>query len=674
MHRRTALVAALAATVVLLGAVQLAPGAAPSARAAGLTSYSGCAELLAAYRTELERSATTGVLGWPERVFAVTSGVPAAGPAARDSAATGAATAAVGSGPTGTNLQEQGVDEPDLAKLQDGRLVVLTGNRLKVVSAEAQPRLLGSLTMPGDEVYGGELLLVGDRAVVVVPGWRQDPKSQPSTGGGERRMLMPIRPGVPTTEVVLVDLSDDQPRLLERSTYDGQYVSARLVGGTLRLVTTTRPQPVVVYPTEAGPMAEHLARMANEQAATGVGLSDVLPQVVRRDADGTVLEHGAAVACDQTFHAPHPSGASTLLVTTIRPGDGLAATDRTAVTTDGDLVYAAEDRLYVATSRWGTVAPMFGLDDTGSAADRSLPEEVRTEIHAFDTTSDTETTYVGSGSVPGYVLGRWALSRYDGALRVATTRQPPWDATATDGATGTTPTTSSMVVKLAERDGALVETGRVTGLGRGEQIRAVRYFGDIAAVVTFRQTDPLYLLDLSGDPRLLGELKVPGFSTYLHPLGDGLLLGIGQDATSTGQVSGMQVSVFDVSDLSHPVLRDRLRLGDGWSAALDDSRAFGYDPGQRIATFPFTSYDPSGAGQERPGALGVSVAEDGTLHLAGRLDTTAGSWPQRVLSDGERVFAVTDTSVVAADASTMARTGELTFGSDGLAGGGVLVP
>jgi uncharacterized secreted protein with C-terminal beta-propeller domain len=129
-----------------------------------------------------------------------------------------------------------------------------------------------------------------------------------------------------------------------------------------------------------------------------------------------------------------------------------------------------------------------------------------------------------------------------------------------------------------------------------------------------------------------------------------------------------------VSDLSHPVLRDRLRLGDGWSAALDDSRAFGYDPGQRIATFPFTSYDPSGAGQERPGALGVSVAEDGTLHLAGRLDTTAGSWPQRVLSDGERVFAVTDTSVVAADASTMARTGELTFGSDGLAGGGVLVP
>ena len=123
---------------------------------------------------------------------------------------------------------------------------------------------------------------------------------------------MPIRPGVPTTEVVLVDLTGDQPRLLERSTYDGQYVSARLVGGTLRLVTTTRPQPEVVHPTEPGPVAEQRARAANEQAAAGVGLSDVLPQVVRRDADGTVLEHGAAVACDQTFHAPHPSGAPEL--------------------------------------------------------------------------------------------------------------------------------------------------------------------------------------------------------------------------------------------------------------------------------------------------------------------------------------------------------------------------
>ena len=653
MHSRTVLVGVLAAAVTGLGAVQLAPGLAPAARADGLAGYTDCPELLSSYRTELSRMVTAYGFGGGQYAVRDVAMSASSGVAARSAADTASAPGAVGSGATGTNLQEQGVDEPDLAKLRDGRLVVLTGNRLRVVAAEAQPRLLGSLRVTDGDMYGGELLLVGDRAVVVTPGWRADTRSKTETSGDRR--MMSYLPGTPTTEVVLVDLSDNQPRLLERSVYDGQYVSARLVDGTVRLVTTTRPQPPIVYPTEPGPGAEQQATVANQRAAASVTLDKILPQVVRTGPDGTVLERGPAVACDRTFHARVPSGASTLLVTTLRPGEGLAATDRTAVTTDGDLVYAAEDRLYVATSRWGTVGPIGLMDDVRPGRATTPADEVSTELHAFDTTSDSRTSYVGSGTVPGYVLGRWALSRYEGALRVATTRQPPWQG---DGEQ--TGETSSMVVKLVERAGALVETGRVGGLGRTEQIRAVRYFGDIAAVVTFRQTDPLYLLDLSGDPEVLGELKVPGFSTYLHPLGDGLLLGLGQDATENGQITGMQASVFDVSDLAHPVLRDRLRLGNGWSPALDDSRAFGYDPQRRQATLPFTSYDPTTPIGEQPGALGLSVASDGGLTLTGRLEL-AGSWPQRVLTDGDRVYAVTDNGVIAGDPDTMQRTGELDF-------------
>jgi uncharacterized secreted protein with C-terminal beta-propeller domain len=651
MHRRTALVGVLAATITGLGAVQLAPGVAPPARADGLAGYSSCDELLGGYRAELGRAVTA--YGFGGGMYAARD-VATSVSAARSSAETATAPGAVGSGATGTNLQEQGVDEPDLAKLRDGRLVVLTGHRLRIVSAESEPRLLGSLQVTDGDMYGGELLLVGDRAVVVVPGWRNDTRAKPDTSG-ERRMMSYL-PGTPTTEVVLVDLSDDEPRLLERSVYDGQYVSARLVDGTVRLVTTTRPQPPIVYPTEPGPGAELESLVANQRAASNVTLDSVLPQVVRTDADGTVLERGAAVRCDRTFHARTPSGASTLLVTTLRPGDGLAATDRTAVTTDGDLVYAAEDRLYVATSRWGTVGPIGLMDDVRPSRTTAPTDEVSTELHAFDTTSDSRTTYVGSGTVPGYLLGRWALSSHEGALRVATTRQPPWQGEGEQAGE-----TSSMVVKLVERGGALVETGRAGGLGRGEQIRAVRYFGDIAAVVTFRQTDPLYLLDLSGDPKVLGELKVPGFSTYLHPLGDGLLLGLGQDATENGQITGMQASVFDVSDLAHPVLRDRLRLGNGWSPALDDSRAFGYDPQRRQATFPFTSYDPAMSLGEQPSALGLTVASDGELSLTGRLELSGDSWPQRVLTDGDRIYAVTDTGIIAGDAGTMHQTGHLDF-------------
>jgi len=364
-----------------------------------------------------------------------------------------------------------------------------------------------------------------------------------------------------------------------------------------------------------------------------------------------VLERGTAVACDRTAYAPEARGAGTLMVTTMRPGErGLVATDRTAVTTDGDLVYASADRLYVATSRWGTVAPMTAVDTRGVVS----TDEVRTQLHAFDTSSPTTTTYVGSGDVAGYVYGRWALSEYDGVLRVATTRQPPWTA---EGAWGET---SSMVVKLAERDGKLVETGRISGLGRTEQIRAVRYFGELAAVVTFRQTDPLYLLDLGDEPRMLGELKIPGFATYLHPLGAGLLLGVGQDATARGEVTGMQVSVFDISDPSSPRQVDRLSLGPGWSPALDDSRAFSYDPPRRMVTFPFTSY--TNIGGESSDALGIAVGRDGTLREVGRLDLGPQAWAARVFFSGDLVLAVSDTGVVAGDVATMTRTGSVSFG------------
>ena len=173
MSRRSALLAGtVVAAVAGLGAAQLLPGAAPSAQAAGLVGYDGCDELLAHYRTELTRSATAwgfGVGGGFGLADDVAGAPMAASGAARESAA---GPDAVGSGPTGTNVQEQGVDEPDLVKLQDGRLVVLTGNRVRVLSAEAEPRLLGSLRVGGDDTYGGELLLDGDRALAIVPGYR----------------------------------------------------------------------------------------------------------------------------------------------------------------------------------------------------------------------------------------------------------------------------------------------------------------------------------------------------------------------------------------------------------------------------------------------------------------------------------------------------------------------
>jgi hypothetical protein len=156
---------------------------------------------------------------------------------------------------------------------------------------------------------------------------------------------------------------------------------------------------------------------------------------------------------------------------------------------------------------------------------------------------------------------------------------------------------------------------------------------DTAYVVTFRQTDPLYTLDLS-DPRrpeVLGELKIPGYSAYLHPVGEGMVLGVGQDATDDGQVRGTQVSVFDVSDLSDPVRLDTYTLGEGTNSQAEyDHHAFLYWNG--LAVVPVQQWWWDGSKDSGfMGAVGLSVAADGELTELGKVVHPGGdkNWDGR---------------------------------------------
>jgi Beta propeller domain len=129
---------------------------------------------------------------------------------------------------------------------------------------------------------------------------------------------------------------------------------------------------------------------------------------------------------------------------------------------------------------------------------------------------------------------------------------------------------------LARKGDALDQIGSVTGLGATEQIYAVRFIGDLGYVVTFRQTDPLYVIDLKDPtkPRVAGELKIPGFSSYLHPFGEGYLLGVGQSATDQGRATGAQLSLFDVRDPSKPTQVATMPIGQGFTEAQYDPHAF----------------------------------------------------------------------------------------------------
>ena len=145
------------------------------------------------------------------------------------------------------------------------------------------------------------------------------------------------------------------------------------------------------------------------------------------------------------------------------------------------------------------------------------------------------------------------------------------------------------------RLGQLTEVGSVGDIGRGERVQSVRFADDVGYVVTFRQIDPFYTIDLA-EPAVIGELKIPGFSSYLHPIGDGLVLGVGSDADDSGRVTGAKVSLFDVSDLADPREVAVWTAPSGWNNIGWDHRAFLWWAPERLAVIPVTvDYEWSGA-------------------------------------------------------------------------------
>jgi hypothetical protein len=222
-----------------------------------------------------------------------------------------------------------------------------------------------------------------------------------------------------------------------------------------------------------------------------------------------------------------------------------------------EAIYVSERSLYIATTRWAYAA--------SADARLAYPPEISTDLHKFAFEGGT-VDYRGSGTVTGH-LGwdslrkPYRLSEHDGRLRVlAFTGEEGW-ARAEDAA-AQAPSPATLTVLAESPAGgelravaSLPNAQRPQPLGKpGEQVYGVRFVGDKGYVVTFRQTDPLYVLDLSNpeDPRVAGVLEVPGFSEHLYPLSPGLLMGVGRDADEQGVRGGVKVALFDVSDPANP--------------------------------------------------------------------------------------------------------------------------
>jgi hypothetical protein len=526
-------------------------------------------------------------------------------------------TDAVGNGDTGTNLQEQDVDEPDLAKT-NGELVALIrdGDLVIVDASGSEPREIGRLNLPAGQ-HIKRLLLVGDHAVLL---------------GATHHSLISIDPPVviprgrpvpdygmhatpPRTTITTVDLSDPSAPVMTRTeSVQGKLVSAREHNGVVRIVATSTPDFELDFVQPSSKRTTRQALAQNRDIVRTAAAEDWLPT---SRVNGSAAE--PLMGCDDVRHPDKPAGFGTISVLTLDPAEQYDTRSATGVAADGDLTYASADRMYVATQ-----------DDPWSVA-AALPtarEPLTTEIHAFDVSGDA-TSYVGSGEVPGRVPDRWAFSEDRGLLRVASTRGPMWMPKETQ------------VTVLDEQGGALRPIGSVRGIGPSEEIEAVRWFDTFAIVVTFLQIDPLYTVDLTdpAHPTVVGHLEIPGFSAYLHPLGDDQILGIGQGGTRLGRLQGAQVSNFDLGDLADPSRIDVLGFGGSRTSATEtDARAFTYLPMLRLAFVPMRDW-------RGPDTVEVvRVATDGQILPVTSIELPDGASGTRTLplDDGRAAIVASD--------------------------------
>jgi uncharacterized secreted protein with C-terminal beta-propeller domain len=558
----------------------------------------------------------------------------------------------IGENYTGTNNQEVTVDEADIVKTDGEHIFILRNSSLLITTAWPADdiEVVSSTAIEGNPLQ----MFVQDDTLVVFSNiwdtWSVD--AQLGTSLGEKNIW-------DLTKVSLFNIADKaEPKLAREMFVDGNFQSARLVGQTARVVISSQirmnedmgysggegvsigggatiqpaigvsepsspPEETMVdeAPTpeeepvdetddmpeeeEAGKAdlmivietgsADETINAANAEEAMALlqlqaykemidaqTLDTMLPAVVEviHNADGTTsITEGLLTECENHYKPAVDAGMNLLSVVTLDMGAPSEKRPASTVIGEAGIVYSSANAMYIASNIFtGWFQNVPGTDE----------DYMVTAIHKFDiASSGDEALYRGTGTIKGSVLNQFSMSEFEGNLRVAHTRDN-WSVGESE----------NLVSVLAEgTDGQLETIGSLDGLAPGERIYSARFMGEKGYVVTFETVDPLFTIDLSEptNPTLVGELKIPGFSTYIHPLGDNHLLTIGQHTVANEwggfSIDGIQLTVFDVSDFAAPEQAHKVVLeGNAWSSAVYDSKAFTFHAGSGLLALPLSAY------------------------------------------------------------------------------------
>ena len=481
-----------------------------------------------------------------------------------------------------TNVQVAGVDEPDIIKNDNRYIYTISGQNLVIIDAYPAAR---AAVLSRTEITDTprDIFLLGDRLVLFSTG-----TETPGTGvqTAESMMMPPYyRPYSPVTHATIYDISDRaKPQLLKDYSIDGDYIDARMIGSLVYLVTQEQIYPYRDYPL-------------------------VVPAL--REGSRTVLQ-------PDVWYFDHPEYQYTFTtVTSLDVASGKEKDAQTYLLGTGNTLYVSEEAMYVSYPRYIPVIyrgqpdlPVWATDASGptgippdfntltgqerqsileglrnaeqEAIRRQEADQTSTVIHKIGIRNGA-ITYLARGEVPGTLHNQFSMDEHKENLRIATTSSVY------------TPRFGQYTynnVFVLDKDMATI--GELTHIAEQETIYATRFIGDRLYMVTFKRIDPFFVIDLSKprDPKVLGELKIPGYSDYLHPYDATHIIGIGKETETSDwggvSTSGVKIALFDVSDVTNPRLLSKVQIGDAGSdsAALQDHHAFLFDRAKNLLVIP----------------------------------------------------------------------------------------
>lgn len=450
-----------------------------------------------------------------------------------------------------TNTQVQGVDEADIVKTDGTYIYYLTNEKLTIINTENASQMKEMSTIKFDETFTPEEIFLNNDKIIVI-GKRYEYDKTERKIGIDEDYLYPNYMDKTYTSAKLYNVKDKINPTLERTVeVEGDYLTARMIGSNVYIASNKYM---------------YYAYICNTYKSTELNEDDFKPHYL----DTATSNETKSINFDCIYYIPEFEDTNYLNIVAFNITNNQEANVESYLGA-GEEIYASKENLYVTKTKYDY--------------ERKNKTSITTEIYKFNL-NNANCTFAKTGDVPGSVLNQFSMDECNGYFRIATTDSTSWNSESN---------TNNLYV-LNEN---LETIGKIEGLAKGERIYSVRFMGNRAYMVTFVETDPLFVIDLSNPttPTVLGELKIPGYSKYLHPYDETHLIGIGEDTEVVNYgygdrvvTNGMKMAMFDVTDPNNPQELYNVKIGEKgtYSELLYNHKALLFSKEKNIIAFPIS--------------------------------------------------------------------------------------